>query len=110
MFCPNCGNTLTGNEEFCPRCGYNMLVLKKEMSTTSEVSPVKQEKTKKKPYLLIVLGIIILILIILALCFFLFQKKEDKDYGTNASLNYVMTSLQDNGLPKFIDGAFPKQK
>ena len=110
MFCPNCGNTLTGNEEFCPRCGYNMLVLKKEMSTTSEVSPVKQEKTKKKPYLLIVLGIIILILIILALCFFLFQKKEDKDYGTNASLNYVMTSLQDNGLPKFIDGAFSKTK
>ena len=37
MFCPNCGNKLNGNEEFCPSCGIN----------TKELSVSNQEEQKQ---------------------------------------------------------------
>ena len=42
MFCEVCGNQITGNEKFCPKCGTSL--------STKTVSP---QKKKKKPFLII---------------------------------------------------------
>ncbi len=45
MFCPNCGNKLNGNEEFCPSCGKNtkeLLSSKQKLQENDNVQPIKQ--------------------------------------------------------------------
>ena len=101
MFCPKCGNPLTGNEEFCPKCGY-------QRQLKSLKNPKKS--SKKKNYLLILLGVLLFLAIVFAIFFFLFKKDDSKNYGTQASSDLVMTSYNENGIPKFIRGNFTNTK
>lgn len=44
MFCPKCGNVLTGNEEFCPQCGQPLNTI---MNQTSFMPEEKSGVVKK---------------------------------------------------------------
>ena len=103
MFCPKCGNPLTGNEEFCPKCGYTM------NSRQSLVSN-DDKKISKKKICFIIIGIFIFLLLVGVIFFFFFKKNDAKNYSSQASFDSVMTSYDENGLPKFIRGNFTNTK
>ncbi len=102
MFCSNCGNKLSGSEDFCTNCG----------TKVNKINEVKEENKKPKsskrvlPIILIVLIIItVLILLIIFICSKFTNKKEEiKDTNTdNEEISYTYDSL---GNTKFIDGTF----
>lgn len=43
MFCPNCGQKITGEAEFCPFCGFKII---KSVKTTTEEMTEKTNKLK----------------------------------------------------------------
>lgn len=105
MFCPNCGNKLNGNEEFCSICGKKLNVLKPQLlhNIVSENKQIIQSKglngnffrnkTKNKT---IILAFIIIAVIIAFLTVILLNNKNKKQTDLNINEDVV----QYNSLEK----------
>ena len=77
MFCPKCGNNLSGLEEFCPKCGQDLKQARSynvSISLTKEQSKIPFWRQKK----FLVFGLILLFVIIGSVCIFLFFLQKRK--------------------------------
>lgn len=97
MFCPNCGNKLNGNEDFCNNCGSNLKKIdndqmiteiienKKNINYNQKNSDFKKiNKTKRDVF--IILGVLAVVIIGVSL-FFRFNKKDNNKLNDEQTPN-----------------------
>ena len=89
--CPNCGHTVSGDNESCPNCGQSLSRDKKRKNKTKQQSSQSQNNnaTNLKLRRIVPLGIVFFILILIVVFFFLLKNFNSPDAQAKILVNAV---------------------
>ena len=89
--CPNCGHTVSGDNESCPNCGQSLSRDKKRKNKTKQQSSQSQNNnaTNLKLRRIVPLGIVFFILILIVVLFFLLKNFNSPDAQAKILVNAV---------------------